>query len=79
MFAVTTPAGKRYEYVHPLNPGEKLNNSFATVPSDGQWLVSGEWGDQNRLRSSHQVPERAHPAHQQRAGRNEQTMLNTVA
>jgi hypothetical protein len=49
MFAVTTPAGRRYEYVHQLNPGEKLNNSFATVSPDGQWLVSGEWGDQNRL------------------------------
>jgi hypothetical protein len=49
MFAVTTPAGKRYEYVHRLNPGEKVNNSFATVSPDGQWLVSGEWGDQNRL------------------------------
>ncbi|WP_406375201.1 hypothetical protein OG788_35915 [Streptomyces sp. NBC_00647] len=49
MFAVTTPAGKRSEYVHPLDPGEKLNNSFATVSPDGQWLVSGEWGDQNRL------------------------------
>ncbi|MER6122452.1 hypothetical protein ABT173_07105 [Streptomyces sp. NPDC001795] len=49
MFAVTTPAGKRYEYVHQLDPGEKLNNSFAAVSPDGQWLVSGEWGDQNRL------------------------------
>lgn len=49
MFAVTTPAGKRYAYVHQLDPGEKLNNSFATVSPDGQWLVSGEWGDQNRL------------------------------
>ncbi|WP_031480784.1 hypothetical protein [Streptomyces bicolor] len=49
MFAVTTPAGKRYEYVHQLNPGEKLNNSFATVSPDGQWLVSGEWGEQRRL------------------------------
>ncbi|WP_369250509.1 hypothetical protein [Streptomyces sp. R41] len=49
MFAVTTPAGKRYEYVHQLDPGEKLNNSFATVSPDGQWLVSGEWGEQNRL------------------------------
>ncbi|GGM15864.1 hypothetical protein GCM10010129_70170 [Streptomyces fumigatiscleroticus] len=49
MFAVTTPAGKRYEYVHQLNPGEKVNNSFAAVSPDGQWLVSGEWGDQNRL------------------------------
>ncbi|MGW5636345.1 hypothetical protein [Streptomyces sp. NPDC003832] len=49
MFAVTTPSGKRYEYVHQLNPGEKLNNSFAAVSPDGQWLVAGEWGDQNRL------------------------------
>ncbi|TXS54475.1 hypothetical protein EAO75_00100 [Streptomyces sp. uw30] len=49
MYAVTTPTGKRYEYVHRLNPGEKLNNSFATVSPDGQWLVSGEWGEQRRL------------------------------
>jgi hypothetical protein len=49
MFAVTTPAGKRFEYVHPLNPGEKLNNSFASVSPDDQWLVSGEWGLQTRL------------------------------
>jgi hypothetical protein len=49
MFAVTTPTGKRYDYVHQLNPGEKVNNSFATVSPDGQWLMSGEWGDQNRL------------------------------
>ncbi|WP_439941134.1 hypothetical protein [Streptomyces sp. BBFR115] len=49
MFAVTTPAGKRYEYVHRLDAGEKVNNSFAAVSPDAQWLVSGEWGDQNRL------------------------------
>ncbi|WP_225829116.1 hypothetical protein [Streptomyces naphthomycinicus] len=49
LYAVTTPAGKRYDYVHPLDPGEKVNNSFAAVSPDGQWLVSGEWGDQRRL------------------------------
>ncbi|TWV41884.1 hypothetical protein FRZ03_20605 [Streptomyces misionensis] len=49
MFAVTAPDGKRYDYVHPLDPGEKVNNSFAAVSPDGQWLVSGEWGDQDRL------------------------------
>ncbi|MEV8566213.1 hypothetical protein AB0436_11665 [Streptomyces sp. NPDC051322] len=49
MYAVTTSDGRRYEYVHPLDPGEKLNNSFATVSPDTQWLVSGEWGDQDRL------------------------------
>ncbi|MEU1116618.1 MULTISPECIES: hypothetical protein [unclassified Streptomyces] len=49
LYAVTTPAGKRYLYEHELDPGEKLNNSFAAVSPDHQWLVSGEWGDQNRL------------------------------
>lgn len=49
MFAVTTPDGQLYEYDHPLDPGEKLNNSFAAVSPDAQWLVSGEWGDQDRL------------------------------
>lgn len=49
MFAVTTPDGRRYQYEHPLDAGEKLNNSFAAVSPDAQWLVSGEWGDQSRL------------------------------
>ncbi|MFK4068356.1 hypothetical protein [Streptomyces sp. NPDC029674] len=49
MFAVTTPAGKRHLYEHRLDAGEKLNNSFAAVSPDNQWLVSGEWGDQHRL------------------------------
>ncbi|MGW7007369.1 hypothetical protein ACWGCW_32350 [Streptomyces sp. NPDC054933] len=49
MFAVTTPGGQRYEYTHPLDSGEMLNNSFAAVSPDAQWLVSGEWGDENRL------------------------------
>ncbi|WP_069886407.1 hypothetical protein [Streptomyces luteocolor] len=49
MYAVTTPDGKRYVYEHRLDAGEKLNNSFAAVSPDAQWLVSGEWGDQNRL------------------------------
>ncbi|MEU6126232.1 hypothetical protein [Streptomyces sp. NPDC047123] len=49
MYAVTTPAGKRYLYEHRLDAGEKLNNSFAAVSPDDQWLVSGEWGDQDRL------------------------------
>ncbi|MFF4545941.1 hypothetical protein [Streptomyces sp. NPDC001435] len=51
MYAVTTPSGQRYEYTHRLNPGEKVNNSFAAVSPDGQWLVSGEWGDQSRLQA----------------------------
>ncbi|WP_229924557.1 hypothetical protein [Streptomyces sulfonofaciens] len=49
MFAVTTQDGTRYLYEHPLDAGEKLNNSFAAVSPDAQWLVSGEWGDQGRL------------------------------
>ncbi|MFI7319699.1 hypothetical protein [Streptomyces venezuelae] len=49
MFAVTAPDGKRHLYEHKLDAGEKLNNSFAAVSPDNQWLVSGEWGDQNRL------------------------------
>lgn len=49
MFAVTTPDGRLHEYTHPLDPGEMLNNSFATVSPDAQWMVSGEWGDENRL------------------------------
>ncbi len=49
MFAVTTPDGRSFEYTHPLDPGEMLNNSFATVSPDTRWLVSGEWGDERRL------------------------------
>lgn len=49
MYAVTTPSGQRYAYTHRLNPGEKVNNSFAAVSPDAEWLVSGEWGDQSRL------------------------------
>lgn len=49
MFAVTTADGKRTTYEHALDPGELLNNSFASVSPDGQWLVSGEWGTRDRL------------------------------
>jgi hypothetical protein len=49
MYAVTAPDGKRSTYEHALDPGELLNNSFATVSPDGQWLVSGEWGTMRRL------------------------------
>ncbi|MEV4256058.1 hypothetical protein AB0J52_23105 [Spirillospora sp. NPDC049652] len=37
------------DFVHRLVPGEAMNNSFAAVSQDGQWLVSGEWGTENRL------------------------------
>ncbi|WP_443071223.1 hypothetical protein [Streptomyces sp. NBC_01476] len=49
MFEVTTPGGTSYDYVHPLDSGELLNNSFAAVSPDAQWLVAGEWGTMNRL------------------------------
>jgi len=49
MFEVTTPSGSTYDYTHPLDSGELLNNSFATVSPDSQWLVEGEWGTMNRL------------------------------
>jgi hypothetical protein len=49
MFEVTTPSGKTYDYTHPLDAGELLNNSFAAVSPDAQWLVEGEWGTVNRL------------------------------
>ncbi|KAA2248895.1 hypothetical protein F0L68_39420 [Solihabitans fulvus] len=49
MFLVTTPTGQRYEYTHPLAAGEQMNNSYAAVSLDGQWLVSGEWDTMNHL------------------------------
>lgn len=49
MFRVTAPNGKTYDFVHKLASGEKLNNSFATISPDGEWLVSGEWGEMRRL------------------------------
>ncbi|MEU6841932.1 hypothetical protein ABZ930_08680 [Streptomyces sp. NPDC046716] len=49
MYAVTAPDGTRTTYEHKLDQGELLNNSFASVSPDGQWIVSGEWGTMNRL------------------------------
>ncbi|MEV3859010.1 hypothetical protein AB0J38_32430 [Streptomyces sp. NPDC050095] len=49
MFAATAPDGKRTTYEHALDQGELLNNSFASVSPDRQWLVSGEWGTMSRL------------------------------
>jgi hypothetical protein len=49
LFTVSTPGGQRYEYEHTLVSGEAHNNSFDAVSPDNQWLVSGEWGDENRL------------------------------
>jgi hypothetical protein len=49
MFRVTTPAGRAYEYVHALVPGELFNNSFDAISPDGQWMVAGEWNTMTHL------------------------------
>ena len=49
MFRVQAPGGAWSEYVHTLDSGEALNNSFDTISPDGKWLVSGEWGTMTRL------------------------------
>lgn len=49
LFEVTTPGGQSYDYTHPLDSGEALNNSFAAVSPDAQWLVEGEWNTETRL------------------------------
>ncbi|MFN8019155.1 MAG: hypothetical protein U0P45_13680 [Acidimicrobiales bacterium] len=49
MFHVVTPRNRSFRYVHPLDPGEEMNNSFAAISPDGQWLVAGEWDTQTRL------------------------------
>lgn len=48
LFSVTAN-GARTDYPHPLAEGELMNNSFATISPDGQWLVSGEWETMQRL------------------------------
>lgn len=49
LYSVTAPDGVRSDYPHPLAAGELLNNSFATISPDGQWFVSGEWLQMQRL------------------------------
>ncbi|MEU5364185.1 hypothetical protein ABZ354_11960 [Streptomyces sp. NPDC005925] len=49
MFRVQKPDGGWAEYVHTLSPGEALNNSWAAISPDGQWMLSGEWGTMNRF------------------------------
>lgn len=49
LFVLTSPSGRRAEFVHPLTPGERYNNSFVAIAPGGQWFVSGEWGTVNRL------------------------------
>lgn len=49
MYEVTTPAGERIDFVHQLEADELYNNSFAAISPDGQWMVSGEWGQMTHL------------------------------
>jgi hypothetical protein len=49
MYQVTTPAGDQHQYVHALEGDELMNNSYVAVAPDGQWMVSGEWGDMTRI------------------------------
>ncbi|MEU9590995.1 hypothetical protein ACGF7W_27940 [Streptomyces sp. NPDC048219] len=49
MFRVQAPDGRWSEYVHTLSAGEALNNSWAAISPDGQWMLSGEWGTMDRL------------------------------
>jgi hypothetical protein len=49
LFHVIAPDGTGLDYLHALAGGEAMNNSFAAISPDGQWMVSGEWGTMNRL------------------------------
>jgi hypothetical protein len=52
LFRVTKDS-QALDFSHPLvhiSPtNEMFNNSFAAVSPDGQWLVSGEWGEVTRF------------------------------
>ncbi|MCS3879263.1 hypothetical protein GII30_12760 [Gordonia amarae] len=49
LYVVTDAAGRARSYFHRVRPGEKANNSFATVSPSGKYLVSGEFEQQRRL------------------------------
>ena len=52
LFRVTTADNRVRDFQHTLVSAplrELPNNSFAAISPDGQWLVSGEWFDLDRL------------------------------
>ncbi|MFJ9019847.1 hypothetical protein ACIRPU_07650 [Streptomyces sp. NPDC102259] len=49
MFRVQAPGGAWSEYVHALGSGEALNNSWAAITPNSQWMLSGEWGTMTRF------------------------------
>jgi hypothetical protein len=51
MMLVTTPSGQQYEYTHTL-AGDEIaanSNAYTAVTPDGQWLVSSELAQVDRL------------------------------
>ncbi|MEV5902159.1 hypothetical protein OG613_06800 [Streptomyces sp. NBC_00015] len=49
MYRVQAPGGAWSEYVHALGSGEALNNSWAAITPNSQWMLSGEWGTMTRF------------------------------
>lgn len=49
MFRATAAGGGHADHRHDLTPGELMNNSFAAIAPEGQWMVSGEWGQVDRF------------------------------
>jgi hypothetical protein len=49
LFHVTAPDGTMTDHIHQDLPGEMMNNSFAAVSPDAQWMVSGEWETVSRF------------------------------
>jgi hypothetical protein len=49
MYRVQASDGSWTEYTHTLGSGEALNNSWAAISPDGQWMLSGEYGTMTRF------------------------------
>ncbi|MEU6139837.1 hypothetical protein ABZ848_05675 [Streptomyces sp. NPDC047081] len=49
MYRAQAPDGTWSEYVHTLASGEALNNSWAAISPDSQYMLSGEWGTMTRF------------------------------
>ncbi|MFD3925262.1 hypothetical protein [Streptomyces sp. NPDC058614] len=50
MFRVQAPGGGAWsEYVHQLNSGEALNNSWVAISPSGSYMVNGEYGTMTRF------------------------------
>lgn len=49
MFRALHQDGTHADYVHTLDPGEQMNNSWVSITPDGQWMLAGEWGSMTRF------------------------------